>query len=331
MNRTAAKWLLLAGTFVVSALFSYLAVRDVKWASTWKALEHSNYWWLIPAFAALAVSTFMRAIRWRSLFRREHAPAVVPVTKATLIGLFFNNILPARAGEAARIVALKSYGGISRAESTATVVVERLLDVLSLLALLFVLVPWFPHVSWLRAAAVVASVALGMTVVLVGLAVYLARRPTPWFIRVLAALPFLSHATVDRLTASVTHGFAAVRQPRQALIALAWTVASWLILGVGFWFLMIGFHLHLSVLAGILVVIAVGLSFIIPAAPGGLGVFEAAGLAATRAYGVPTSRAFAYVLVLHALNFLPYVLAGVTLLASEARGPRRRLAPKEGA
>jgi hypothetical protein len=49
-------------------------------------------------------------------------------TKATLLGLFVNSILPLRAGEAA--VALKRYPAVPLAESTATVAVERLFDVL---------------------------------------------------------------------------------------------------------------------------------------------------------------------------------------------------------
>jgi hypothetical protein len=47
------------------------------------------------------------------------------LAKATSTGLFFNSILPARAGEAARVIAPRSYTGTSLAETDATVVVER--------------------------------------------------------------------------------------------------------------------------------------------------------------------------------------------------------------
>jgi glycosyltransferase 2 family protein len=319
------------GALALSAIFGYLAVRNVRWASTWAALESSNYWWLLPAFAAVVVATLMRAARWRALFQPDRAPPFIPVLKATIVGLFFNNLLPARAGEAARVVALKSYGGVSMAESTATILVERLMDVLVLLALLFLLVPWLPHVAWLHAAALVAVVAVATTVLVIGFSAHLARGAPPWLVSAVAALPFMTRPTVERLMHSVTHGFAAIRLPRQALVALLWTVASWLVLGLGFRLLMIGFSLHLPLLAGMLVAIAVGLSFIIPAAPGALGVFEAAGLAATGAYDVPTSQAFAYVLVLHALNFVPFILAGMLLFLRGARTPRGWLRARESA
>jgi uncharacterized protein (TIRG00374 family) len=73
-------------------------------------------------------------------------------------------VLPARAGEAARVVALNRTSGTSIVEATATVVVERLFDVLCLLGLLFVLAHWLPHVTWLRAAAVLAVVLTALTV-----------------------------------------------------------------------------------------------------------------------------------------------------------------------
>ena len=57
------------------------------------------------------------------------------VTGAVLIGYFFNTILPARAGEAARVVVLKQRAGTPRFEAVGTVGAERVLDVLVLLVL----------------------------------------------------------------------------------------------------------------------------------------------------------------------------------------------------
>jgi uncharacterized membrane protein YbhN (UPF0104 family) len=122
---------------VASVLFGYLAVRGVDFSTAWRALEAMNAWWLVPSLAALAASVAVRVVRWHLLFQPGRRPPFAPLAKATLLGLFFNSILPARAGEAARILALKSYTGTSLAETTGTVVVERVADVTSLLLLLF--------------------------------------------------------------------------------------------------------------------------------------------------------------------------------------------------
>jgi uncharacterized protein (TIRG00374 family) len=131
-------------------------VRNVRPSEVWDGLKQSDYWWAIPSIALLLVAQVVRALRWQYLFTAASRPPYRPVFEVTLLGQCFNNVLPARAGEVARIVALHRSAGTSRAETTSTVVVERLYDVVVLLALLFVFVPWFPHVTWLHAAAILA-------------------------------------------------------------------------------------------------------------------------------------------------------------------------------
>jgi glycosyltransferase 2 family protein len=322
MDRQLVSATALLATLAVSAVFGYFAVRGINFRGVWRALRASNYWWLAPSLVALAVSILVRAIRWGVVFQPERRPPLVSLVKATIIGYFFNNILPARAGEAARIVALKYYAGTSRAETTGTVVVERIFDVSSLIVLLFALVAWLPPVSWLKPAAFVAFVFLAAGA---GLSLFVRRfsqRPPRWGLGLLSRLPGLREDTVYRLTTNTAHGLATLTRFRQAAGVLAWTYVSWLLLGLSFWFLMIGFRLGLSPLAGLLVVIATGFAFIIPAAPAAVGVFEAAGLTVTSAYGIPRSEAFAYVIVLHALNLLPFLVVGPLVLAQEARARR---------
>jgi glycosyltransferase 2 family protein len=311
-----------AAAFVVSAVFAYLAAQDVHLDETWDALRSVTYWWLVPATAAMGVSVVMRAARWRILFEPGRRPALWPTTKATLLGYFFNNILPARAGEAVRIVALKYYADVSPAEATATVVVERLFDVLSLLLLLFVTSPWLPHISWLRSAAVLACVLLVILAIGIALVVKYGERPVRRLLDPFQRLPFFRDADLDQVAHNVTRGLSTLRRPGHGLYAFAWTVGSWLVLALSLWFLTLGFDLDLPMLAALLMTVAIGLAFIVPAAPAAVGVFEAAAIAAATAYDVPRPQALAYALVLHAVGFFPFVVAGFALLATL---PRRGL------
>ena len=122
-------------------MFAYLAVRDTRPDEIWEALRESDWLWLLPAFVVLAIGIVLRALRWWVLFSPATRPSLGAVLEATLLGYFFNNVLPLRAGEAARIVALRRRARGSWAETGATVVLERAFDVLAVLGLLFVLVP----------------------------------------------------------------------------------------------------------------------------------------------------------------------------------------------
>ena len=76
-------------------------------------------------------------MRWRSLFAHARRPPRGPILAATMIGYLFNNIMPARAGEAARVVALDQRTETPAAEIVGTALVERAYDVLSILIIFF--------------------------------------------------------------------------------------------------------------------------------------------------------------------------------------------------
>ena len=314
--------LLLWGGIAVTVLSAYLAVRNADLGEVRRALETSDYWWLIPAFAALAVAVVMRAVRWRSLFAPATRPPFAAVMRALLIGYLFNNVLPARAGEAARIIALRTDAGTSAAEGTATVVTERIYDVLVLLALLFVATPWLPAVSWLRAAAFVGLLIVAGVVAAIIVFGRYRERPLRWLMRPLTRIPVISIERADAAAANVGQGLVGFRDRRVAATALFWTVLSWLVLALSAWLVTFGFHLELSPAAGILVIVATNLALVLPSSPAAVGVFEAATLVALDAYDIPASSALSYALVYHALNLFPYVLVGLAVVAMQARSTR---------
>jgi uncharacterized protein (TIRG00374 family) len=269
---------------LVSVGFGYLAVRKVDAGEAWVAVRSSDPAWLVPALGTLAVAVVMRAIRWAFLFTPQTRPPLGAVVRALLVGYFFNNVLPARAGEAARVVALHRSSGNSRAEVAATVVLERVFDLVALVSLLFVASPWLPDVTWARAAAVLAG-AVGLACLALAVSVAVWRdRPFRLLLRPLVLLPFFPEERLARAALNLLGGLAAVRRPSLTGLALGWTTGSWLALGLSSWFVLRAFHLGLSPLAGLLTVIAINLALVLPSSPAAVGVFEAATLVALAAY-----------------------------------------------
>jgi hypothetical protein len=312
-----------AATVLLAVGFGYLAVRNVRFSDAWRALGSSDFWWLIPASAAFAGATLMRALRWRSLFAQGRRPPRGPIVAATLIGYLFNNIMPARAGEAARVVALNQRAGTPVAEIVGTVVVERAYDVLSILVIFFCAAPWLPHVSWLGPAAVFAAALAAVFAVAIWVLAVHGDRPLRFVLRPLARLPRLSPERVDAFSAGLASGLSGLRDRRVALEAFAWSLGIWLLSALWAWLILLAFEPKLGFPAGVLVIVAIGLSMIIPSPPAAVGVFEAAALLALKAYGVSQTRALPYALVLHVANFIPLILGGVVTLRVGARRPRR--------
>jgi hypothetical protein len=321
-GRPSRRLIATLATLVIAGGFAYLAVRGVHWHTAWVAVEHCHAWWLLPAMVAFAAQTLMRAMRWRSLFAHERRPRRGPVVEATMIGYLFNNIMPARAGEVARIAALTKRSSTPPAEIVGTVLVERVYDVFAVLLIFFCALPWLPHVSWLGAAAILAAIAaIGLVAVVAVLEVY-GERPLQWLARPLARLPRLSATQIEHHVALLASGLSGLRERRVALEALAWSLAAWMTTALWAWFVLLAFH-HLPFSAGVLVTVAVGLSMIIPSPPASIGVFEAAGVLALNAYGVSRTGALPYAIVLHISNFVPLVTGGaIALRLATRRGVR---------
>jgi uncharacterized protein (TIRG00374 family) len=308
-------------TFAVTVAFSYIALNGVHLAQSWHALRGSEYAWLLPALLTLGLALTARALRWRALFAPGRRPPLRSVFGAMMIGYLYNNILPARPGELARVVVLSRRSAAQPVEIVGTALLERIFDLLGILVIFFVAEPWLPPVSWFHAAALVAILLAGgiaATALVLGIfgvsAIHLMLRP-------LRRLPFLSGERVEKAAVELTHGLSGLRSLSVASLGFLWTIVAWLFTALMAYFVTLAFHLHVPFAAGVLVAVAVGAAMVLPSAPAALGVFEGATLIALKAYRVPHPAALSYALVLHIVNFLPFILAGVAILHYNSRHP----------
>lgn len=307
--RPSSRSLITVAGLAISAGAAYFALRKIDYGRSEHAFVTANYWWLIASLFALVAAVVVRVVRWQLLFHEPTRPGFAAAMRAMLVGLFFNLILPARAGEAARILSLHRETGTSRSEAFGTVVVERVFDVLSLLVLLFVCLPFLPAVSWASRAAVVAGAAF----VLAAVATILVRH---WGWRLLEPifrggerLRLVPRGSAATAAQRLTHGLAGLLHTRIAGPAAVLTVLSWLLLGLSYWGGLAAFGLPGGYALALLVMVTTNLAFVIPSAPAAVGVFEATAVAAFRVDHVGYSSALSCAVVLHALNFFPFLLA----------------------
>ncbi len=328
MTSGRARPLLLVAGLIVTVAGIVFAVRGVALDDAADALSDANLWWLVPSFAVFVAGVLLRGLRWWALFAADERPPLREVTRALLVGYFFNNILPMRAGEAARVISLHARTKTPRAETVGTVVSERVFDLLALLLILFAAYPWLPELSWLRAAAVLAFVAVAAFAVLAFVLVRWDERAIHWLLSPLRRVRRDGFAErVEQAAVNATRGLVAIRQPRLALQALVLTIVSWVVLSFSYWILMQAFSLDLPFAAGLLVTVTINMGLVLPSSPAAIGVFEAATIIAMTAYDIPQAEALSYAVVLHLLNLVPFLVAGAALLGPRALRRRRRDGP----
>ena len=302
--------MLLAVGGVISALCLWLALRHVSFGEVWKSLREAHWVWLVPSLALTYLTLAARACRWRYLFCEPERVSTWESTKALNIGLMFNNILPSRAGEVPRALALARVSGLSKVEVGTTIVVERLLDVFSIAVAGVIAWPFLPHVAWIRALVIICAV---IFVGLVAAAVLLwafRRRARTIAERLLRRLPLVSDERGSALADSLARGGRIFREPRRLALALVLSALVWTITVLAVLALFPAFDLQTSMSNAWLIVIATSLAMTVPSTSGALGVYEAAVLASLVAAGIARGPALSFALVLHAVNFVPVSLTG---------------------
>jgi uncharacterized protein (TIRG00374 family) len=311
----------LVGVAVSVGLFAYV-LASVDLGERGRQLRGARWGWVVPAVVAAPLGLWARAIRWRYLFPPGSEPP--GLLAANMIGYMANNVLPLRAGELVRVyVAAARLAGRTGASlgsslwlAGATLVVERVLDSLTLVAilavlLLFVSVP--PPLQY--AAALILAVDVVAAVALAALAVTpdRARRVTQRLVRRWPRL----QAPAVRVFDVVLRGLEGIRAPAHLAPLAAWTAIAWVLPAAGAWTLLRAVHLDLPIVAGWTVLTFVGFGVSIPSAPGYVGVWHVAAVLALSLFDVAQAPAVGYALLYHASQFVPITLGGWLFLVRE--------------
>jgi uncharacterized protein (TIRG00374 family) len=310
----------------VSVLALVLATRGVSWSKVAAELGGASYGWLLPTVGVIALGQVARAVRWQALFGRGPRPDLYHAFAILSVGYLVNNVLPLRLGDFVRAWLVGSTTAARPTEALATVVVERVVDLLTIVGCVAVMVPqptaalladrlgegpWAdPQVLRL----VILALLLGIYLVLVLLAVAAApvRRVLE---RVLPRLGLGAERAdkVAELAGRFLLALGALRRPRTAALVLAWSVLIWLIGGLQYWTVMRAFHLDLPFSTAMFVLGATALFAILPSSPGYVGVFQFAIQVSLPAIApaVSADTTLSYALVLHAVTFATLVGLGV--------------------
>ena len=97
------------------------------------ALQHARVFLIIPVFAILLLSHFVRAMRWKLLIETlGYHPAKANTFFAVTIGYLANQAVP-RLGEVVKCTVLSKYENIPADKLIGTIILERLIDAITLL------------------------------------------------------------------------------------------------------------------------------------------------------------------------------------------------------
>ena len=324
-------WIGIGFSVVLLALF----VTTVDVREMLNVLGGANYWFLTGAVGMYLVSIYFRSLRWTVMLRHLKPVGAVRLYPVVVIGYMANNLLPMRLGELVRSYYVGEREGINKASALATVFVERVFDALTLLFFIAVIAP-FVSVSGLaqsfaeRTGVHWSVFILGFSLPFIGMfgalmlfalypdrthavAIFMAR-PLPERLRTL----------LDSLIAMLLHGLAPLRRPGTLAALFALSIPIWLAEAAVFWIMGFPFGIQDAhdgpaqmVVTMVLVTSVTNIGGSVPAAPGGLGLFEIIARE-TLVFSTPATLdravAAAFAVVVHAAILLPMIILGQVFL-----------------
>jgi len=305
---------ILAG-IAISALALYIVLRDVEWDEVLNRIEEANDWLLALAVAMMLATMVIRAVRWRIVLRVAVHLRLWHLYGSLNVMYFLNNLLPLQVGDLARAYLLSELDHLSMTRTLSTQVVERVLDVLTLLAILLVLALFIDVPASVRAPSIALAAIFGT--IAATLLVVASRRERALSItdRLLGIAPAPSRPKLRAMAASAVDGLSALSDRGTFAVLLGYTLVLWLSVGLVVYVCILAFDLPLGYGPALFLVVATTFGFFVPSTPGSFGVYHAIVIAVlTNIFDIDRNAAVSFALIVHLVFYLPPMVIGPIFL-----------------
>jgi uncharacterized protein (TIRG00374 family) len=313
----------------VSAALLLLSLRGVDAGDVADVIADADPALLLATLVLMAAVYAVQSERWRWIARREARLDSRSFLRLVLGSVAVNNVVPGRPGEILRSYWLARLGGTPVSRAFATVLVDRMLDVVALAVLLTLSLPFTPHPTWLLDLYIAALVAVGACMVFLIAAWWYSKRSQVG--RARGEQTTIRRSRLRRQVSGVVRTVADTVNARDLAGALLLSVVAWSLWSTAAWTVASTLGIHLSAAEVLFVSAVLNLGVAIPSSPGFVGTYQWLAVNALALFEVGRSEGFAFSVLMHAVWFIPTTLVGLGLgIATLAQWRRRASGQREG-
>jgi glycosyltransferase 2 family protein len=299
---------------LIQTIVSVVALAAVVWWASRQESPHiptggDTIAWIVAGLALYVVATLVRAERWHQIL--EHTGVNAKRTDCyalTTVGYMGNNVLPARAGEALRVMLLSPRCDASKRTLISSIVAERVLDVIALLTIFVI------TVYGVLSTSEVLPTDRPLLVTGIGILLVLAAAAAIWVLRrhhVFERVRDWLRPLADSPRALVS---------RWGIVLLAGTFLLWTIEATVYWTVARAVEMDISISGALYLVALTNFVAALPAAPGSLGTFDAAIAWGADRLGAAGSVAVSYVILIRFVLYVPITIVGLVVLVTRYGG-----------
>ncbi len=298
----------------ISLFLAGWVLWGVEWSLMWACAGKIRWWYIIPYFVLLLIIQTLRSLRWEILLQpliRVGQSALFPINA---VGLFAVMFFPVRSGELVRPYLLSQRNPISMSTALATIVVERVLDIVSILIFIVAVSLSFDLPKWVSAAAAIAGGLIAAIIVFLFLMIR--KRPVLMRLSEKVLRPFPSRVLqfFQNFIVSFSEGARILAHWKTMLYGLAFSLLMWALVGFLNYIMFFAFSFPLSLSAAFIVLIIVDLGLMIPAAPGYVGSFQFLYVVSLALFGIGREEALSFSILSHVVQILFVLVLGLIFL-----------------
>lgn len=305
--------------FIISGVFMFLAVRGINFSEVVRSFRSANYLYAVPILLIVLLVLFFRSYRWGIILEPRIKYPQWPLFIITAIGFMTISILPARLGEFTRPFLVKQKSGIRISSTMATIVVERVFDLLTLMVVLGMVILTIPLPPEIFKAGLIILIIVLAVFVLLMLLVGKKELSLKILNSIFDKLPGRVGSFIKNQLHAFIEGLEILPDVKKTLYVAFLSAIIWGLLALSCYLMFFAFGLNdkLSIINAFALTVIIAIGVMLPAAPGFVGNYHYACVLGLKFFGVNEAAALSYAIALHFLQLIPVIGIGLVLLPSQ--------------
>lgn len=309
--RLLSNWRFWVGC-IISIACLWLALRHVPLVELGYSVARANLSWLLLAISLQLLAVIARAQRWVVLLGEKGRLA--DSFWAQGVGYLFTNVLPLRMGEPARVIIMSERCRLPIMQVAASALVERLLDVATIVLALILVLPWMNvPVLVIQTGMTFGLLSVAAIMVLL-LAVRFGSQSERLLRYVCERIPILPIAVIIGRWRELIIGLTPLTRWKVALQGVVWSLTTWAFSIAMYWCVLRAFQNDGSLVEAVFMVVALAFAVTVPSSPGFVGIFQLVGQQAlVLPFGAKyeATNALAITITAHLIYYLLTTLLGI--------------------
>jgi len=305
--------LLTVSGFIISIFLLYFSLKDIKFYEIIEILKKADLKLIFIPTMFIFFSATLSAFKWSKIAGNN--VRFKDTFVALIIGLFINNVLPARIGEIVRGYVLSRKTGISFTLGLSTVLIDRFFDLAGLLLIVFI---FFPKQSLPEKVSQSLFVLVILLITCMAIMIILSREK---FTRILTArldkvkkpiLLKLAHRLIE-----ISENIRRINSPLNIIFYVATSFLQWLGMSTALYFAALTLNVSVKFIHIPFICALLNMGLTIPSSPGYIGVYQFLLVYILSIFNVPKHEGFAVSILFHASWYIPYNILGFIFLLKE--------------